>query len=78
MYNSRIRNIVQKTIEAVEKRAEPSLIQKSLHVIKDLAIGTGGSLIASGIIGLISSIPMILQEECSDRGKRISILQRGK
>jgi hypothetical protein len=50
-----VKNIVLKTIEAVEKRNEPSLIHKSLLVIKNLAISASGSLISSGIIAIITS-----------------------
>ena len=53
-----VKKIVNEAIEAIQRRDEPTLIQKSLKILKDLTIGTGGSLIASGILGLLSSIPM--------------------
>jgi len=51
-----IQQIVYQTIDAVEKKEDPNLITKSLKILKDLAIGTSGSLIATGIIGLLNSI----------------------
>lgn len=53
-----IKRLVEETAEATQKREDPSLIKKSLKLLKDLAIGAGGSLIATGIFGLLSSIPL--------------------
>lgn len=50
-----VKKIVEETINAVENESDPSLIKKSLLVLKDLAVGASGSLIASGILGLITS-----------------------
>jgi soluble P-type ATPase len=51
-----IQQIVNQTIDAVQKKEDPKLITKSLKVLKDLAVGAGGSLIASGIIGLLNTV----------------------
>ena len=53
-----VKQIVNETIEAIQRKDEPTLIKKSLKVLKDLTIGIGGSLIATGISGLLSSIPL--------------------
>lgn len=52
-----VKAIIQSTLEAVEKHEDEGLIKKSLKVLKDLTIGAGGSMIASGILGLLSMIP---------------------
>lgn len=54
--SNNVKEIIEETIKAVEERKEPNLIQKSLHVLKDLAIGAGGSLIASGMLALLATI----------------------
>ena len=51
-----VKQIVSETIEAIERNEDVSLIQKSLRILKDLAVGTGGSLIATGIIGLLNTL----------------------
>ena len=51
-----VKQIVVETIATIHRKVEPTLIKNSLKVLKDLTIDTGGSLIASGIIGLLSSI----------------------
>ena len=53
-----IMNLINESIKAVETKQEPSLIKKSLNLMKDLAIRAGGSLIASGILALLNTIPM--------------------
>jgi predicted translin family RNA/ssDNA-binding protein len=53
-----IKQLVEETVEAVKKKEDPSLIKKSLKSLKDLTISAGGSLIATGILGLLSSIPV--------------------
>ncbi len=54
-----VKSLVLETMKAVEEKEEPSFIQKHLQILKDLAIGTGGSLIASGILSLLGSIPLL-------------------
>ncbi len=51
-----VKQIVESTIEAIEKKDDSTLIKKSLHILKDLAIGASSSLIATGIIGLLTPI----------------------
>lgn len=53
-----MQSIIEETIRAVEIKQEPSLIKKSLSILRDLAIEAGGSLIASGILALLATIPM--------------------
>lgn len=53
-----IKAVVESTIKAVEARENEGLIKKSLHVLKDLIVGTTGSLIASGILGLLRTLPI--------------------
>ena len=53
-----IKNIIQNTIDALDKKEDEGLIKKSLKVLKDLAIGAGGSLIGSGILALLGTIPL--------------------
>lgn len=52
-----VTSLVKETIELVNRREEPSKIQKALATLKDLAVGVTGSLIASGICGLLAQIP---------------------
>jgi hypothetical protein len=52
-----VKNIIHNTIEALDKKEDERLIKKSLKVLKDLAIGAGGSLIGSGILALLGTIP---------------------
>lgn len=42
----------------VETKEEPKKIKKMLSTLKDLTIGVSGSLIASGICGLITQLPI--------------------
>lgn len=57
-YSEALSNKVSETIEMVHNQEEPSTIKTSLSSIKELAIGVTGSLIASGIVGLISQLPI--------------------
>ncbi len=50
------KTIIKDTIEAVEQKQNPTLIQKSLRLLKDLATGATGSLISSGILALLGTI----------------------
>lgn len=52
-----VKSIVKETIELVNHKEEPSKIKKALSTLKDLAVGVTGSLIASGICGLLAQIP---------------------
>lgn len=52
-----VKQIVEETFNAVERKEEPALITKSLNLLKELAIGAGSSLIASGILALLTTLP---------------------
>ena len=53
-----VKQLLEETADAVQKKDDPSLIKKSIKLLKDLTIGVSGSLIATGILGLLSSIPL--------------------
>ena len=53
-----VKALINETLSAVQEKQEPGLIKKSLQVLKDLTIGAGGSLIASGILALLGSLAM--------------------
>lgn len=53
-----VKAVVESTIDAVKKKEDEGLIKKSLHILKDLAVGAAGSLIASGILALLGTIPI--------------------
>lgn len=50
---SQINDTISITKQNIEQRVEPSLIKRNLHKIYDLAMGVGGSLIATGICELV-------------------------
>lgn len=52
-----VKDVVKSTLEALDKNEDEGLIKKSLKILKDLAIGAGGSLIGSGILALLGTIP---------------------
>ena len=53
-----IKKAVADAIEMVKRDEEPSKIKKALDTIKELAIQVSGSLISSGICGLITQLPI--------------------
>lgn len=53
-----VKALINETLLAVQEKQAPSLIKKSLQVLKDLTIGAGGSLIASGILALLGNLPL--------------------
>lgn len=53
-----VKQIVNETIEAVSRKDEPSLIKKSLRILKDITFGVTEGLIATGILGLLSLITL--------------------
>lgn len=53
-----IKTVVEATLDAVNKNEDEGLIKKSLRIIRDLAYNVTGNLIASGIIALISQLPI--------------------
>lgn len=54
-----VKKIVEDVINLSKEKEEPSLIKKSLDLLKQMAIGAGGNLIAAGIVGLLSTLPII-------------------
>lgn len=53
-----VKQIIDDTLNMVETKEEPTKIKKMLSTLKDLAVGVSGSLIASGICGLITQLPI--------------------
>lgn len=53
-----IKQIIDETLSMIETKEEPTKIKKMLSTLKDLAVGVSGSLIASGIYGLITQLPI--------------------
>lgn len=53
-----VKAIVAETIEMVNRKEKPSNIKSALNKLKDLAMGVTGSLIASGIYGLLAQLPI--------------------
>lgn len=53
-----IKSIVEDTINSLENNEDEGLIKKSLKLLKDLTIGAAGSLIASGILALLGTLPI--------------------
>lgn len=51
-----LRNKLDSIEELVRNKNNPSRIKELLLDVKNLALGTAGSLIASGIVGLITMI----------------------
>lgn len=56
--SNNIKSIIEETIKSIDKKDDIKLIKKSLNILKDLAVGAGGSLIASGIIALLNTLPL--------------------
>lgn len=53
-----VKAIIEDTIKAVENKEDVCIVKKSLRILKDLAVGASGSLIASGIIALLGTLPL--------------------
>lgn len=53
-----VKAIIEDTIKAVENKEDVGILKKSLRILKDLAVGASGSLIASGIIALLGTLPL--------------------
>lgn len=53
-----VKAVVDSTIDAVKNKEDEGLIKKSLRILKDLAVGAAGSLIASGILALLGTLPI--------------------
>lgn len=53
-----VKAIIDNTIDAIEKKEDEGFIKKSLRVLKDLAVGAGSSLISTGILALLETLPL--------------------
>ena len=53
-----VKTIIEDTIKAVQNKEDVGIVKKSLRILKDLAVGASGSLIASGIIALLGTLPL--------------------
>ena len=53
-----VKTIIEDKIKAVESKEDVGIVKKSLLILKDLAVGASGSLIASGIIALLGTLPL--------------------
>lgn len=53
-----VKTVVEETMKSVEKGESESIIKKSLHVLREIAIGAAESLIGSGILGLLKTLPI--------------------
>ena len=53
-----VKAIIEDTIKAAENKEVVGIVKKSLRILKDLAVGASGSLIASGIIALLGTLPL--------------------
>lgn len=53
-----VKAIIEDTIKAVENKEDVGIVKKSLRILKDLAVSASGSLIASGIIALLGTLPL--------------------
>lgn len=53
-----VKEIVSETIQMVQKKEEPTKIKKALSILKNIAIGVGENIIANGICGLITQLPI--------------------
>ena len=53
-----VRELVSEITSLTEQQKEPQKIKKALLTLKDLSVGITGSLIASGIVNMISSLAL--------------------
>lgn len=54
------RGIIDESIQFAESKSEPKKITQFLGTLKELSISVAGGLIASGIVGLLSQLPIWL------------------
>lgn len=52
------RGIIDESIQFTESKSEPKKITQFLSTLKELAISVAGGVIASGIVGLLSQLPI--------------------
>lgn len=53
-----LKKIILETISATELKSDETLITKSLQLIKNLTIGATSSMISSGILALLGTLPL--------------------
>lgn len=53
-----VKEIVSETIQMIQKKEEPTKIKKALSFLKDISIGVGENIIATGICGLLAQLPI--------------------
>ena len=53
-----VKSIIDDALEAINNKEDEGIIKKSLKIIRDLAVGAGSSLIASGIIAFLETLPL--------------------
>lgn len=51
-----VRQVVSQALDMADKKENPTKIKQCLLALKDLAVGAGGNLIATGIQGLLAQI----------------------
>lgn len=56
--SEQVKEIVSETIQMVQRKEEPTKIKKALSFLKDIAIGVGENIIATGISTMISQLPI--------------------
>lgn len=56
--SAKVKQLVAETIEMANEKEEPSKIKKALSLLRDLAVGISGSIIATGICAMIQQLPM--------------------
>ncbi|MDD2502757.1 MAG: hypothetical protein PHP79_01660 [Clostridia bacterium] len=52
-----VKQMVAETMTAIENKEDEGLIKKSLHLLKDITVGAASSLIASGILAILGTLP---------------------
>ena len=58
-YNAdKARGIIDESIQFAESKSEPKKITQILGTLKELAVGVAGGVISSGIVGLLSQLPI--------------------
>lgn len=53
-----VKAVVTNTLESVEKGEDETLIKKSLRILRDIAVGATGNLVAAGILALLGTLPI--------------------
>lgn len=56
--SEKVKEILSEAIQMVQKKEEPTKIKKALSFLKDIAIGVGENIIATGICTMIAQLPI--------------------